>query len=112
MAASLQSRLPAISAELRPRISAAIKAGAEAVAETEAELLPRSDNEPHIADRVTVVRSGPAEYRVVVGDDELYYGWFLEAGTVYMEAQPTLVPALDIEQEAIVAGATAVLKAL
>lgn len=112
MGATLESRLPMIAAELRPRIGAAIKAGAEAIADEARARVPVSDTAPHIRDRIASRRTGPAEYRVSAGDGELFYGYFLERGTQYIAPQPFLEPALDEERDAIDAGITAILQHL
>lgn len=112
MGATLRSRLPQVAAELRPRVSAAIKEGAEEIAEEARERVPVSDTAPHLRDRISVRRSGPAQYEVVAGDGELFYGHFLEHGTEKMEAQPFLEPAADAHESEVTDAVIAVLRGL
>lgn len=65
MAASLKSRLPIIAAELRPRVSAAVKATAEKIAEDAALRAPAGPGSVHLKDHFRVERRGPAEYAVL-----------------------------------------------
>lgn len=112
MPATLKSRLPEIAAELRPKVSAAVKWGAERVAEDAAANLPIGPPEIHLAERIHVERRGGAEYAVVAGDEEAYYGHIIEHGSSKMAPRPFLVPALEGRKENIEALVTGVLRGL
>ena len=109
MAASLQSRLPAIIASLRPRVGAAVKSGAELVSERASAKAP--DRTPYgegLVASIHTERQGPAEYAVVAGDEDVFWGAFQEFGTVKQAPQPFLIPALEESKgdiEALVTGA-------
>lgn len=109
---TLKSRLPEIAAELRPEVGKAVKWGAERVAEDAAARLPLGPPEIHLAERIHVERRGPAEYAVVAGDEEAYYGHILEQGSVKMAPHPFLVPALEGRVGDIEALVTGVLRRL
>lgn len=118
MGATLESRLPQIAAELRPRVSAAVKAGSELIAARAREIVPvleqpTPDREPGaLRDSIAVRRAGPAAYRVGAGSSEAFYARFVELGTEAMEAEPFLIPAAEGEQEQLVAGVAAALRTL
>lgn len=112
MAASLKSRLPEIAAELRPKVSAAVKTGAEWVAEDYSASLPIGPPEIHLAEHIHVERRGAAEYAVVAGDEEAFYAHILEHGGVNRPPTPRLVPALEGRKENIEALVTGVLRGL
>lgn len=107
---SLKTRLPTIAAELRPKVSAAIKAGADGVSRDAKERVHvrRGD----LREAIHVERTGPAQYTVVAGDGEVFYGHLEEHGTVHSPPHPFLVPALESERDHIVSGVAAVLKVL
>ena len=110
MSATLTSRFPFIAAELRPRVSAAIKEGAEDVATGAKERVPVQTGA--LRDAIYVKRGGPAQYEVYAGDENAFYGHMVERGTKYATARPFLVPAADDEQELIVAAVSLVLRGL
>jgi HK97 gp10 family phage protein len=106
VSATLKSRLPAIAAELRPRVSAAVKEGAEAIAQTAQERAPVATGE--LRDSIEARRHGPAEYGVYA----TWYWLFPEFGTQNAPAQPYMLPATEFQKEPIVAGVQAILKTL
>lgn len=112
MAASLKSRLPMIAAELRPRVSEAVKWGCERVAEDAAANVPIGPPEIHLAERIHVERRGPAEYAVVAGDEEAFYGHILEFGGVNHSPHPFLIPALEGRKDDFESLVTGVLRGL
>lgn len=103
---TLKSRLPEVAAELRPRVSAAVRAGAELVSERAAQRAP--DRTPYgegLVASIEVERRSPAEYAV---QSTAFYARFVEEGTVRHSAQPFLMPALEesvADIEALVTGA-------
>lgn len=97
MSATLKSRLPEIAAELRPRVSAAIKEGAQAVATDAQDRVPVGPPDVHLRDNFHVTRLGPAEYEVSVGDRAggPFYAHMVEHGTSHAAPRPFLIPALE-----------------
>jgi HK97 gp10 family phage protein len=95
---TLKSRLPTIAASLRPRVSAAVKQGAQVVAEdakTRVDLGPAPE---HVRDGIKVVRHEAAGYLVVAEATDpkgVPYPFALEFGSVHAPAYPFLVPALE-----------------
>ncbi len=110
MAATLESRLPEIVAELRPRVSAAVKAGAEAIASEAKARVPVLTGA--LRDSIEVRRHSATTYRVVGAQSGTFWGSFVEYGTEYMEAKPYLLPSAEDQEEAIAAGVAAVLETL
>jgi len=110
MPAKLTSRLPGIAAELQPRVSNAVKEGAERVAESARQKVPVDSGE--LQNRITVERVAPAEYAVVAGDSEAFYAHFLEWGTSDHAAQPFLMPALEENRDEVAADVQQVLRTL
>jgi HK97 gp10 family phage protein len=95
MPATLQSRLPQIAASLRPKVARAVKAGAQLIAEDAGERVARGPDPHHISEDIHVQRTGPAEYAVVAGREDTFYGHILEFGSAKMAPRPFLVPAAD-----------------
>lgn len=101
--ATLDSRLPEIVAALQRKVGSAVKDGAELVAECAAEKVPLGPPPHHLKDDIHVERVGAAEYSVVAGREDTYYGHILEHGSVKMAARPFLIPALEESAPEIVA---------
>lgn len=121
MPATLQSKFPYVIAELRPRVSAATKQGAEAIAAEARNRVPVSDDAKtvHLRDAIHVERVGVAEYGVFAGggpedpDTDIYYGHMVEHGTARGQPpQPFLVPAAEMLQAEVVASVNIVLRGL
>lgn len=114
MPSTLESRFPEIIASLRPRVSAAVKSGAQQIAKVAAEKAPYDENSegPHLRDAIHVEREGVAEYAVVAGDSEVFWGHFVENGTSHSAPEPFLVPAAEEEKEAVVLEVEIVLREL
>jgi HK97 gp10 family phage protein len=114
MAATLMSRLPEIAAELQPKVSAAVKTGAEIIAEAaDANLVAgghlRTDD---LGQAIHVEHAGPAEYRVVAGNEKAFYGHMVENGTSHSPPYPFLVPAVEENEDTVVYLVTAALRDL
>jgi HK97 gp10 family phage protein len=107
MPVTLKSRLPEIVLELRPRMSAVVKEGAETVAESAKARVPVDTGA--LQKSIKARRSRQLEYTVGVGE---FYGFFVEFGTVKHAAQPFLVPALEEHRDEIVALGRAILERL
>ncbi len=113
MASTLKSRFPEIMADLRPKVGAAVKQGADAVAASAAQKVP--DPSPvaqGLIAAIHVEREDVAEYSVVAGDNEIFYGHFVEHGTSHSAPHPFLVPALEEQTLAVEALITAALRGL
>lgn len=94
MPATLQSRLPEIAAKVRPRVSKAVKEGAEEeIAVRARDRVPVRTGA--LRDAIEVRRAGAVQVRVVAGDSGAFYGHFLEFGTATMDAHPFVLPAAD-----------------
>lgn len=101
---TLKSRLPAIAAELRPRASRAVKAGAEAVAEDARGRVEVGPPPEHIKDHIEVGRHEAAGYYVAAtATDEkgVPYAHMHEFGTKYHAPYPFLIPALEAQADHI-----------
>lgn len=113
MTAIVKSRFPEVIATLGPRLSAALGAGAEIIAEEAAE---RVSDQPVIGEglvsAIHVEKTGELEFAVVGGDDEHWYGHFLEFGTSHSAPRPFLVPALDAKRDNVVELAAVALRGL
>lgn len=105
----LKSRLPQIALELEPRVTAAMKAGAEAVESEAKARVPVGSGD--LRDAIHTEVDGDDVY-VLAGDDSVFYGHFVEFGTVLTPARPFLVPALESRREQILGGVTAALRGL
>jgi HK97 gp10 family phage protein len=93
MAAKLKSRLPEIAAELAPKMDAVMATTARTV---EAKAKARvSVDTGRLRSRIHVERTGIAEYMVIAGDDQAFYGHIVEHGGAHTPARPFLVPSLE-----------------
>jgi HK97 gp10 family phage protein len=110
MSATLKSRFPQIIASIRPRVSVAVKESADAIKEGAQERVPRDTEDLYHA--IHVERVGVAEYSVVAGDDDVFYGHMVEDGTAHSAPRPFLVPAAEVERPLAEARVTAALRGL
>jgi len=95
----LESRLPDVMAELRPKVSAAVKKGAQHVSDEAERTVPIGPPDVHLRDHFHVKRLGPAEYEVAAGDGETWYAHMVEFGTSHSAPRPFLIPALEANRE-------------
>lgn len=113
MPVTLEDRFPEIIAELRPKVGAAVAEGARVVQENAAIRVPDA---PPLAQgliaSIHIERKGVAEYAVVAGERDAFYGAFVEFGTSHNAPHPFLVPALEESAESIEALVTAALRGL
>ena len=114
MPATLKSRLPGIIAELQPRVSRAVRQGAEEISETaQRNLIAGGHNRTgDLLGAIHVERVGPAEYSVVAGDGDVFWGHFLENGTDVAPPYPFLMPAAEEHREDIADKVQTVLRTL
>jgi HK97 gp10 family phage protein len=112
MPAYLKSRLPMIAAELDPRVSTAVKAGAELIsADAKTKVADPPPVGEGLREAIHVESDGPG-YSVVAGSDDVFYGPMVEHGTSHSAPKPFLIPAMEENKEAVAAGVTAVLRTL
>lgn len=95
MSVTYTSRLPLIAAEIPHRVSVGTKVGAELVMGLAKGKVPVGVRTPHLRDRIHVEFKGSGDWAVVAGDSEVWWGNFVENGTVRAPAHPFLVPALE-----------------
>lgn len=118
MTVTLKSRFPEIIAELRPKVGAAVKEAAEVVAEAAARRVP--DPSPlgqGLIASIHVEREDVAEYSVIAGDGEAFYGSFVEFGHAargggQVAPEPFLVPAAEESRDTAAFLVTAALRGL
>jgi HK97 gp10 family phage protein len=100
--AVLRSRLPEIAAAIPVQADIGTRSGAGKIEEAAKVRVPRRTG--LLGSRIHVERNGLAEYRVVAGDAEAYYGHFLEHGTDDTAAQPFFEPAVEDEKDETIHG--------
>ena len=112
--ATLKSRLPQVAAELQPRVSRAVKEGAEEVAQAAQRNLAANGNvrTGELLNSIHVENAGPAEYRVVAGNNEAFYGHFVEHGTDVAPPSPFLLPAAEENRHEVALKVQNVLRSL
>ena len=110
MASSYKSRIPEIAATLDARIIAAMRTAVEAVEMDAKARVPVASGE--LRDAIHIETEDRNSVSVVAGDDNVFYGHFVEHGTSRVPARPFLVPALEAKREEILASVNAVLKTL
>lgn len=112
MPITVKSRIPAIIAEMHPRLLAEMKAGAEMIADEARQRVPVDTG--RLRDSIAVKREGNG-WTIIAeakADSGAPYGHMVEFGTVHSSPQPFLVPALESQRAEIIAGANAVLRNL
>lgn len=110
MPATLKSRFPTIIAQLRPRVSMAVKESAQEIEAGAKERVHVDTGD--LREAIHVERVGVAEYAVVAGDDDVFYGHLEEFGTIHSSPHPFLIPAAEAEAPRAAARVTAVLRSL
>lgn len=95
---TLASRLPTIAASLRPRVSAAVKQGAELVAEDARQRVELGPPPTHIKDHIEIKRHEAAAYYIAVTATDpkgRAYPFVVEFGGEDSAPYPFLIPALE-----------------
>lgn len=93
MTVTLQNRFPEIIATLNPKLDVAL---GESAHEIEAKAKLRAPVATgRLRDAIHTDRTSQMRYRVVAGDDDVFYAHFLEFGTVHGPAHPFLIPAFE-----------------
>lgn len=90
---TLASRFPEIAAEMRPRISAALRMGAEEIASGARLRVPV--NTGNLRDSIEVKRGGAGQWKVAAGDQRTFYAAMVEFGTAHAPAHPYMIPAAE-----------------
>lgn len=105
-----RSRIPAISAKLPAELDAVTGAAARMIEQRAKGRAPVASGK--LRDAIHVERNGLADYAVVAGNTEVFYGHIVEHGGVRMPAHPFMVPAAEESREEIIAMAAGVLRTL
>lgn len=87
----LKSRIPRITSEMLPAVTAALRHGAEQVADAARARVPVDTG--GLRDSIHVVRDGDLEFMVLAGDDDTFYGHIVENGGAHTGPRPFMVPA-------------------
>lgn len=101
-----KSRIPQIMVELPAAVDAAVAAGAHLVEARAKGRVPVASGK--LRDAIHVERDGIAEYEVLGGDGDAWYGHLVEHGTTHTPPRPFMVPSLEESRKetlALVAGA-------
>lgn len=99
----LKSRIPRITLEMVPAVAAALRHGAQVIADDAAGRVDRGADPHHIADDIHVVRDDELGFIVRAGKDDTFYGHILEHGSTTAGPRPFLVPALEAKAAEVVA---------
>jgi HK97 gp10 family phage protein len=108
----LKSRIPQIQAELVAKSEGVMKAGAEAVSVGAKMRAPDAPPEGEGLVEAIHVEDDVEGFYVVAGDDDVFYGHFVENGTVKQPPRPFLIPALEAAAPGIIAGVQRVLRGI
>ena len=106
MSVKLTSHIPRISTEIHVRVAAATEAGAKLIEEAAKERVPVKTGA--LRDAIHTEFKGDADWAVVAGNRDAFYGHMVEFGTTHSPAHPFLVPAAEarrMEVQKIVAAA-------
>ena len=96
---SYKSRIPEINAGMAVKLDAALKAGAERIAQEAKNRVPVSSGKLRDAIHTEKAEDG---YEVIAGSDEVFYGHIVEHGGAYVGARPFMIPALEELREQII----------
>jgi HK97 gp10 family phage protein len=88
-----QSRLPRVAAELAARLDAVTRAAAERVERRAKTRVPVATG--RLRDAIHTEREDTAEYVVVAGDTDAFYGHLVEHGGANTPGRPFLTPATE-----------------
>lgn len=92
MPVMVKSRIPQIAASLDPRVKAAVRASAEHISTRAKVRAPVESGALRDAIHVEDADDGAA---VVAGDNDIFYGHFVELGTTTSPPRPFLIPAAE-----------------
>lgn len=103
------SRLPAIAAELLPRLEVAAGEAAELISQAAKERVPVDTGD--LRDAIHV-EHGDDGFEVIAGNSDVFYGHIVEHGGVHTPAQPFMIPALEQTRPLVYKLAKAALRGL
>jgi HK97 gp10 family phage protein len=103
------NRIPQIVATLNPKLSAALRVGAEGIAR-DAQARVHVDSGA-LRDSIHVEDADNGFY-VIAGNDDVFYGIFEEFGTTHSPAHPFLIPATEAGRDNVVGLVAAALRSL
>lgn len=106
---TLKSRIPEITVEMQGKLEAVVRAGAASIAAGAKARVPVDDGDLQAAIHT---ETEPEGTYVIAGDSDVFWGNFVENGTVKTSPQPFLVPAAEAARESIAVAATHVLRNL
>lgn len=110
MSVKYESRFPQITRELRPKVSRGTRAGAELIVQAAKSRVPVRSGA--LRDAIHIDFRGDADYAVVAGDHNAFYGHMVEFGTTHSPAHPFLVPAVEERKAAVEAAIVVALRSL
>lgn len=93
MAVIFKNRLPQIMLELPAAVDTAVAAAAQLVEQRAKGRVPVASGK--LRDAIHTDRQGVAEYEVVGGSGDAWYGHLVEFGTSHNPPRPFLVPSLE-----------------
>jgi HK97 gp10 family phage protein len=96
---TLVNRFPRIMAELGPKVNLALLAGAEQIAQDARGRVPVESGSLRDAIHVDSDHDG---HLVVAGDNDVFYGHFVEFGTSNNAAHPFLIPATESNRDNVI----------
>jgi HK97 gp10 family phage protein len=105
-----RSKLPLIAAEIPVKLDATAAAGAEMIAAAAQDRVPVRTGA--LRDAIHVERTGVAEYEVIAGNAQVFYGHIVEHGGAYTPARPFMTPALEASKPEILKAARIALRSL
>jgi HK97 gp10 family phage protein len=97
--AETRSELGRIAEEIEPQVREATRKGASAIAATAKELVPIETGALRRA--IHVEFEGDADWLVVAGDHDAFYGHIVEYGGLHSSPHPFLVPAGEAHKETL-----------
>lgn len=92
-----KSRIPQIAADLDNQLDEVARYTAEAIAAQAKGRVPVDSG--NLKRSIHVDRKGEAEYAVVAGDDDAFYGHMVEFGTSNTPPHPFLIPAAESQRQ-------------
>jgi HK97 gp10 family phage protein len=92
-----KSRLAKIEAELVAKVEAVAADAARRAAAKAKDRVPVASGK--LRDAIHVERDGYAEYLVIAGDNEAFYGHIVEHGSVRVPPRPFMVPAAEATRD-------------
>lgn len=95
MTVPYKSRLPRIAAKLDDYVDAGVRDVADDIARDARGRVPVASGDLRDAIHVEDVEGVAGQYRVLAGDDDVFYGHLVEFGTSHTAPRPFLLPAAE-----------------